>query len=88
MRDALGTSKPTEPSLKRLRSVVSASTQDSSEPEPARKTRSVAKAVNPMATVMKAVAEAAEDAKNQNLGEAYLTESVNQRGCLRLQTNI
>ncbi|KAG2317925.1 hypothetical protein Bca52824_021047 [Brassica carinata] len=39
MRDALGTSKPTEPSLKRLRSVVSASTQDPSEPEPARKTR-------------------------------------------------
>ncbi|KAF8081553.1 hypothetical protein N665_0879s0009 [Sinapis alba] len=67
MRDALGTSKPTEPSLKRLRSVVSASTQDSSEQEPARKTR----AVNPMATVMKkAVAEAAEDAKNPKPGRS------------------
>ncbi|KAF3600271.1 hypothetical protein F2Q69_00038621 [Brassica cretica] len=70
MRDALGTSKPTEPSLKRLRSVVSASTQDSSEPDPPRKTRSVAKAVNPMATVMKAVSEAAEDAKNPKTGRS------------------
>ncbi|KAL0857688.1 hypothetical protein Bca101_062842 [Brassica carinata] len=70
MRDALGTSKPTEPSLKRLRSVVSASTQDPSEPEPARKTRAVAKAVDPMATVMKAVAEAAEDAKNPKSGRS------------------
>ncbi|CAN6991777.1 hypothetical protein BRARA_A03324 [Brassica rapa] len=70
MRDALGTSKPTEPSLKRLRSVVSASTQDSSEPDPPRKTRSVAKAVNPMATVVKAVAEAAEDAKNPKAGRS------------------
>ncbi|CDY52667.1 BnaC01g38570D [Brassica napus] len=70
MRDALGTSKPTEPSLKRLRSVVSASTQDSSEPDPPRKTRSVAKAVNPIATVMKAVSEAAEDAKNPKTGRS------------------
>ncbi|CDY50537.1 BnaA01g30430D [Brassica napus] len=70
MRDALGTSKPTEPSLKRLRSVVSASTQDSSEPDPPRKTRSVAKAVNPMATVVKAVAEAAEGAKNPKAGRS------------------
>ncbi|CAH8362519.1 unnamed protein product [Eruca vesicaria subsp. sativa] len=70
MRDALGTSKPTEPSLKRLRSVVSASAQDSSEPEPARKTRSVARVMNPTATVMKAVAEAAEDAKNPKSGRS------------------
>ncbi|XP_009120435.1 protein gar2 [Brassica rapa] len=70
MRDALGTSKPTEPSLKRLRSVVSASTQDSSEPDPPRKTRSVAKTVNPMATVVKAVAEAAEGAKNPKAGRS------------------
>ncbi|KAJ0242460.1 RNA binding [Hirschfeldia incana] len=70
MRDALGTSKPTESSLKRLRSVVSASTQDSSEPEPARKTRSVARVVNPTATVLKAVAEAAEDAKNPKSGRS------------------
>ncbi|XP_013609511.1 PREDICTED: protein gar2 [Brassica oleracea var. oleracea] len=70
MRDALGTSNPTEPSLKRLRSVVSASTQDSSEPDPPRKTRSVAKAVNPIATVMKAVSEAAEDAKNPKTGRS------------------
>ncbi|ESQ48765.1 hypothetical protein EUTSA_v10020251mg [Eutrema salsugineum] len=71
VRDALATSKPpnssTEPSLKRLRSVVSASTEDSSDPNPARKIRSV---VNPMATVIKAVAEAAEDAKKPKSGRS------------------
>ncbi|KAL0717075.1 hypothetical protein Bca4012_066397 [Brassica carinata] len=70
MRDALGTSKPAEPSLKRLRSVVSASTQDSSDPNPAQKIRSSARVVNPMATVIKAVAEAAEDAKNPKSGRS------------------
>ncbi|KAF8075700.1 hypothetical protein N665_1072s0026 [Sinapis alba] len=70
MRDALATSKPAEPSLKRLRSVVSASTQDSSDPNPAQKIRSTARIVNPMATVIKAVAEAAEDAKNPKSGRS------------------
>lgn len=74
MRDALAISKPanslTEPSLKRLRSVVSASTEDSSDPDPARKIRSVARVVNPMAPVMKAVAEAAQDAKKPKSGRS------------------
>lgn len=70
MRDALAISKPAEPSLKRLRSVVSASTQDSSDPNPAQKIRSAARVVNPMATVIKAVAEAAEDAKNPKSGRS------------------
>ncbi|KFK38612.1 hypothetical protein AALP_AA3G136900 [Arabis alpina] len=89
VRDALAISKPpnssTEPSLKRLRSVVSASTQDSSDPDPARRIRStqdssdpdparrirpVARAVNPMATVIKAVSEAAEDAKKTKSGRS------------------
>lgn len=70
MRDALAISKPAEPSLKRLRSVVSASTQDSSDPNPAQKIRSAARVVNPMATVTKAVAEAAEDSKNANSGRS------------------
>lgn len=74
MRDALAISRPvnssTESSLKRLRSVVSTSTQDSSDPDPARKIRSVARVVNPMATVMKAVAEAAEDAKKPRSGRS------------------
>ncbi|KAJ0249393.1 RNA binding [Hirschfeldia incana] len=70
VRDALAISKPAEPSLKRLRSVVSASTQDSSDPNPAQKIRSAARVVNPMATVIKAVAEAAEDAKNPKSGRS------------------
>ncbi|CAN6921165.1 unnamed protein product [Brassica oleracea] len=86
MRDALGTSKPTEPSLKRLRSVVSASTQDSSEPDPPRKTRSVAKAVNPMATVVKAVAEAAEDAKNPKAGRSVF-DRISHSACFPETSN-
>ncbi|VVA97401.1 unnamed protein product [Arabis nemorensis] len=74
VRDALSIPKPpncsTEPSLKRIRSVVSASTQDSSDPDPARRIRSVARAVNPMATVIKAVTEAAEDAKKTKSGRS------------------
>ncbi|XP_010499284.1 PREDICTED: protein gar2-like [Camelina sativa] len=74
VRDALAIPKPanssTESSLKRLRSVVSTSTQESSDPNPARKIRSVARVVNPMASVMKAVAEAAEDAKKPKPGRS------------------
>uniref|UniRef100_A0A1J3IAP3 Polyadenylate-binding protein 2 n=1 Tax=Noccaea caerulescens TaxID=107243 RepID=A0A1J3IAP3_NOCCA len=76
VRDALAIPKPpnssTGSSLKRLRSVVSASTQDSSDPDPdpVPKIRSVARVVNPMATVIKAVAEAAEDAKKPKSGKS------------------
>lgn len=84
MRDALATSKPpncsTEPSLKRLRSVVSASTQNSSDPDPARRIRSVARVVDPMATVMKAVAEAAEDAKKPKSGRSVFDRISNSTG--------
>lgn len=52
---------PTEPSLKRLRSVVSTSTSDSSVVDRPRRIQSVARVPNPMSAVIKAVAEAAED---------------------------
>lgn len=64
MRDAVATTRPsnaaaTEPLSKRLRSVVSTSNRDiTSRP---RRLQSVAKVPNPMATVIKAVTEAAED---------------------------
>lgn len=65
VRDAVGTSRPsnsvTEPTLKRLRSVVSMSTVDSSIVDRPRRIQSVARVPNPMATVIRAVAEAAED---------------------------
>ncbi|KAL6129899.1 hypothetical protein ACLB2K_068281 [Fragaria x ananassa] len=65
VRDALTTSRQsnstTEPTLKRLRSVVSTSTGDSSLVDPPRRLQSVARVPNSMATVMRAVAEAAED---------------------------
>ncbi|KAM1176327.1 hypothetical protein ACFX2I_028580 [Malus domestica] len=65
MRDALTTSRQsnsaTQPTLKRLRSVVSKPTVDSSLVDRPRRIQSVARVPNPMSTVMKAVAEAAED---------------------------
>ncbi|XP_044487807.1 uncharacterized protein LOC123212723 isoform X2 [Mangifera indica] len=65
VRDAVGTTRPSssgrEPQLKRLRSVVSTSSADSELVERARRIRSVATVPNPLATVIKAVAEAAED---------------------------
>ncbi|CAN8259599.1 unnamed protein product [Cochlearia groenlandica] len=74
VRDALAISKPlnssSETSLKRLRSVVSASTQNLSDPEPAQKVRSVARVVNPMGTVINTVTEAAEDTKNPKSGRS------------------
>lgn len=67
VRDAVGTTRPSNsgkgPSLKRLRSVVSTSTGDSELFERPRRIRSVATVPNPLATVIKAVAEAAEDVK-------------------------
>ncbi|XP_061348737.1 nucleolin 2 isoform X2 [Gastrolobium bilobum] len=67
VRDAVATSRPSnssmpvEPSLKRLRSVVSTSYVDSSLVERPQRIQTVSRVANPMATVMKAVAEAAED---------------------------
>lgn len=65
VRDAVAMSRPTttatEPSLKRLRSVVSTSTSDSSSIDRPRRLQSIARVPNPMATVIKAVTEAAED---------------------------
>ncbi|KAL4309464.1 hypothetical protein GQ457_01G050210 [Hibiscus cannabinus] len=63
VRDAVGTSRTLvsakEPSSKRLRSVVSTSSGDLPVRPP--RIQSVARMPNPMATVIKAVAEAAED---------------------------
>ncbi|PKI47403.1 uncharacterized protein LOC116187689 [Punica granatum] len=66
VRDAVATSRPdstTESSLKRLRSVVSTSNEDSSLVDRPPRVRSVALVPNSMATVIKAVAEAAEDVR-------------------------
>lgn len=72
VRDAVGTTRPSnsgkEPSLKRLRSVVSTSTGESEVVERPRRIRSVATVPNPLATVIKAVAEAAEDVKRIKSG--------------------
>ncbi|KAL3516498.1 hypothetical protein ACH5RR_023400 [Cinchona calisaya] len=65
VRDAVATSRPSnvsaEPSLKRLRSVVSTSAEDSNLEESPPRIRSVARVPNAMATAIKAVAEAAKD---------------------------
>ncbi|XP_040991152.1 uncharacterized protein LOC121238373 [Juglans microcarpa x Juglans regia] len=65
VRDAVATSSPStltnEPKLKRLRSVVSTSTGDVSLASHRQRIKSVARVPNPMATVIRAVAEAAED---------------------------
>nr|XP_034886989.1 uncharacterized protein LOC118027675 isoform X3 [Populus alba]TKS01856.1 nucleolin 1-like isoform X2 [Populus alba] len=65
VRDAVRTLRPSgmvkEPSLKRLRSVVSTSTEDTSLVDHPRRLQSIARVPNPMATVVKAVQEAAED---------------------------
>jgi hypothetical protein len=61
----VATSRPSnlanEPKLKRLRSVVSTSTGDSLLVDHPQRIQSIARVPNPMATVIKAVAEAAED---------------------------
>ncbi|OMO69781.1 hypothetical protein CCACVL1_19272 [Corchorus capsularis] len=76
VRDAVGTSKapmsPKEPSSKRLRSVVSTSSGDLALPSRPRRIQSVARVPNAMATVLKAVAEAAEDVtKAKNAGSVF-----------------
>lgn len=68
MRDAVATSRPSnlgtpvEPSLKRLRSVVSSSFVESSMVEHPPRMQTNSRVVNPMASMFKAVAEAAEGA--------------------------
>ncbi|XP_021280563.1 nucleolin 1 [Herrania umbratica] len=76
VRDAVGTSRSPisakEPSFKRLRSVVSTSSGDSSLPDRPRRIRSVARVPNLMTTMIKAVAEAAEDvAKVKTAGSVF-----------------
>lgn len=65
VRDAVATSRPTgltsEPSLKRLRSVVSTPTEDSPLEERRPKIRSVARVPKAMAVAIRAVADAAKD---------------------------
>lgn len=56
---SLGT--PVEPSLKRLRSAVSSSYVESSMVEHPHRMQTISRVANPMATVFKAVEEAAED---------------------------
>nr|GLL40887.1 uncharacterized protein LOC109181344 isoform X1 [Ipomoea trifida] len=94
VRDAVATSKPSaEPSLKRLRSVVSTSMEESTEERPHR-LRSVARLPNAMATAIKAVAEAAKDVKKirssanvfDRLGSA--TETLDTKGQLELREDI
>ncbi|VFQ75912.1 unnamed protein product [Cuscuta campestris] len=66
VRDALATSRQSnlvaEPSLKRLRSVVSTSMGESTEDHPLR-LRSVARLANPEATTIRTIVEAAKDIK-------------------------
>lgn len=77
MRDAVGTPRSsglsTEPSLKRLRSVVSTSTGDSLLVDSPHRIRSVARVPNAtMAVAIKAVAEAAKDVvKVKSLGNVF-----------------
>ncbi|XP_077210871.1 RNA binding (RRM/RBD/RNP motifs) family protein [Tasmannia lanceolata] len=65
VRDAVGTVRPPnarpQPTLKRLRSVVSTPTSDSFLEDRSQRTRSVARVLHPAATAIKAAAEAAED---------------------------
>ncbi|KAK7271589.1 hypothetical protein RJT34_27621 [Clitoria ternatea] len=78
VRDAVATSRTSslgtqvEPSLKRLRSVVSTSAADSSLVERPHRMPPSSRVANPMATVIKAVAEAAEDViKSKSSGSVF-----------------
>ncbi|KZV30419.1 hypothetical protein F511_13003 [Dorcoceras hygrometricum] len=61
VREAVGTSRVAEPSLKRLRSVISASTDDVSPEEHPRRTRQVAGLRADMSAAIKAVSDAVKD---------------------------
>ncbi|GKV27506.1 hypothetical protein SLEP1_g36674 [Rubroshorea leprosula] len=76
VRDAVESLRPAnspkEPSLKRLRSVVSMSSGVSSLPDHSRRLHSIARVPNPLATAIKAVAEAAEDVvKTKSAGSVF-----------------
>ncbi|XP_073129350.1 uncharacterized protein [Henckelia pumila] len=61
VREAVGTSRLAEPSLKRLRSVISSSTEDVSPKEHPRRTRQVAGLRADMSAAIKAVSDAVKD---------------------------
>ncbi|XP_019186648.1 PREDICTED: uncharacterized protein LOC109181344 isoform X2 [Ipomoea nil] len=95
VRDAVATSRPSaEPSLKRLRSVVSTSMEESLTEERPHRLRSVARLPNAMTTAIKAVAEAAKDVKKirssanvfDRLGS--VTETLDTKGQLELREDI
>ncbi|OIW07970.1 hypothetical protein TanjilG_20071 [Lupinus angustifolius] len=78
MRDAVATSRPSNlgtpvvPSLKRLRSVVSTSSGESSLVERPQRMPTLSRVVNPMTTLIKAVSEAAEDVvKSKSCGSVF-----------------
>lgn len=75
VRDAVGTprssSLTTEPSLKRLRSVVSTLTGESPLEDHTPRIRSAARMPNAMTTAINAVAEAAKDVKNRSSGNVF-----------------
>ncbi|GAU12678.1 hypothetical protein TSUD_121700 [Trifolium subterraneum] len=77
VRDAVGTPRTSslgtsvEPSLKRLRSVVSTSSADSALVEHYQHVQPTSRVPNAMATVIKAVAEAAEDVKSKSSGSVF-----------------
>lgn len=74
VREAVATAKPSnsvEPVRKRLRSVVATSTANSSDDVHPRRMLSVARLASPMATAIKAVAEAAEDVRKVRTGNVF-----------------
>ena len=76
VRDAVRTvqqaSSRTEPTLKRLRSVVSTSTEDSLSDERPQRLRSVARVPGALSTALKAAAEAAKDVtKDRSSGSVF-----------------
>uniref|UniRef100_A0A5B6YVE5 RRM domain-containing protein n=1 Tax=Davidia involucrata TaxID=16924 RepID=A0A5B6YVE5_DAVIN len=75
VRDAVATSRSsnltTEPALKRLRSVVSTSTEVPSLEDHPQRIRSVARVPNAATTAIKAVAEAAKDVKVRSSGNVF-----------------
>ncbi|XP_074308432.1 uncharacterized protein LOC141643259 isoform X1 [Silene latifolia] len=84
VRDAVGTrpSNPmSEPSRKRLRSVVSTPTGNLSDEVEPQKLQTVARALNPVNTAIRAVAEAAEDVKRVKSGNVFdrLSRGVDDR---------
>ncbi|KAL2932531.1 Embryonic polyadenylate-binding protein 2 [Bienertia sinuspersici] len=75
VREAVGTTRPSnsvlEPSRKRLRSVVSTSTVNSTDEVNHKKIQSIARLPNTMATAIKAVAEASEDVRRVRSGNVF-----------------